>query len=61
MENYRRYFANFFDETPETEIQYQQFDDHLGLKYIHNEEPDIFEFKIQDKNKWFLAKIKYGF
>lgn len=38
------------------------FDKQCGIEYVRNESHGtaFFKFKIVDKRKWFLAKIKYG-
>ena len=39
------------------------FDRECGLEYISNngDGSGLFKFKIVDKQRWMLAKIKYGF
>lgn len=42
----------------------QAFVESLGLKFMNyyvTENQYFYKFKILDKQKWFVAKIKYGF
>lgn len=39
---------------------YDFFDKSLGLKYEKMTDRKTYKFKLKNKKKWFLSKIKYG-
>jgi hypothetical protein len=61
-------FENHLENTDSVELL-TGFDEHIGLKFtdqmIESETDEYgssyYVFKLMDKDKWFLSKIKYGF
>lgn len=50
---------DFTDFTTVSSI-YDFFDKSLGLKYEKMTDRKTYKFKLKNKKKWFLSKIKYG-
>ena len=38
----------------------QQIIFNMGIEQIYNGEPDTYAFKVIDKKKWVVARLKYG-